>query len=101
MTDAYTRTYFTTSGAVAMEKLRVEHIMQETIHCLKKNIFGNAWLSLQSYIKLKHTMTTIKIGKIAMSRNGVNNSTPTKTIYQDVCGWQELSNQNSLNLMVR
>ena len=44
-----------------MEKVRVEHIMQEVIHRLKIKIFGNKRLGLQSYIRLKQTITTTKI----------------------------------------
>ena len=62
MTDAQIRTYFVATGAAAMKKLRVEHITREAIHCLKIKTFWNEWLGLQSYIQLKHTMTTMKIG---------------------------------------
>ena len=48
--DVQVRIYLGIGGAVDMKKVRVEHIMQEVMHCLKIKIFGNKRLGLQSYI---------------------------------------------------
>jgi len=60
--DNKIRVYFGNGGAAAVKKLRVEHIMREAVHRLKIKIFGNEGLGLQSFIQLKQTMTTMKIG---------------------------------------
>jgi len=62
MNDNQIRTYVAANGAAQMKKLRIKHIIQEAIHCLKIKIFGNERLGLQSYVQLKRTMTTMKIG---------------------------------------
>ena len=98
-TDAQVRTYFATTGNAAMKKPRIDHIILEAIHCLKIQIFRDEHLGLQSYIQLKRTMITMKISKDVGTKNGLNNSTPSKTIYQDVYGLQEQNEVNSLKLM--
>ena len=45
-----------------MKKLRVEHIIQEAIHRIKIQVFGNEKFSLQSFIQLKRTMSAMKVG---------------------------------------
>ena len=62
-TDAQVRNYFAATGNVAMRRLRIDHIIQEVIHCLKIQIFGDEHLGLQSFIQLKRTMITMKNGK--------------------------------------
>ena len=79
MTDTQFRTYFVATGAVVMKKLRVEHIMQGAIHCLKIKIFRNERLGLQSYIQLKPTMTTMKVG----SKCNVKQWSQQLNTYQD------------------
>ena len=61
-TDDEVRTYFGIQGSAEMKKLRVEHIMQEAIHRIKIQVFGNEKFGLQSFIQLKRTMTAIKVG---------------------------------------
>jgi len=61
-TDNEVRTYFGDAGTAAVKTVRVEHIIRETIHRLKIQIFGNEKYGLQSFIQLKRTMTSIKIG---------------------------------------
>ena len=45
-----------------MKKLRVVHIIQEAIHRIKIQVFGNEKFGLQSFIQLKRTMSAMKIG---------------------------------------
>ena len=61
-TDAEVRTYFGDGGAAAVKVVRVEHIIRKAIHRLKIQIFGNEKYGLQSFIQLKRTMTSMRIG---------------------------------------
>ena len=62
-------TYFGNSAAVGVvvgdaqcKKIRVEHIIREAIHRIKLLIFGDERLGHKSFIQLKRTMTSMKIG---------------------------------------
>ena len=61
-TDAEVRVYFGDAGPAAVKIVRVEHIIREALHRLKIQIFGNEKFGLQSFIQLKRTMTSMKIG---------------------------------------
>ena len=61
-TDAEIHQYFGEAGPAAMKVVRVEHIIREAIHWLKIQIFGNEKYGLQSFIQLKRTMTSMRIG---------------------------------------
>ena len=52
-TDAQVRTYFGSAGTAAVKAVRVEHIIQETIHRIKILIFGDETFGLKSYIQLR------------------------------------------------
>ena len=60
-TDDKIRTYFAATGAVAVKKKRIKHIIQESIYQLKVNIFGNERLGLSSFIQLKPTAMQLKV----------------------------------------
>ena len=62
-TDDQIRTYFTDGGGdPACKKLRVDHIIHETIHRFKIQVFGNETFGLKSFIQLKRTMNGMRIG---------------------------------------
>jgi len=61
-TDNEVRIYFGDGGTAAVKVMRVQHIIREAIHRLKIQIFGNEKYGLQSFIQLKRTMTSMKIG---------------------------------------
>ena len=61
-TDAEVRVYFGDAGPAVVKIVRVEHIIREALHRLKIQIFGKEKFGLQSFIQLKRTMTSMKIG---------------------------------------
>ena len=60
-TDDQVQIYFGDGGSADVKKLRVEHIIQEAIHRIKIQIFGNKRFGLQSFIQLKGTIAAMKI----------------------------------------
>ena len=98
-TDDQVRNYFGDAGSANVKKLRVEHIIQEAIHRIKIQVFGNEKFGLQSFIQLKRTVSAMKIGPGYNIKAGVNDSIRPKISYQDAYGLQEPNKIYGLKLM--